>query len=201
MIGQRRNVTKKMKRETMNKILVFCGLVVLGVATRWISDAFKPNLSNVTATVAAALFAGFYLSPRWTACLVPVAIVLISNFGLPNYNTRTEMAVSIAMLVLPVALGWRLQRKSSTLRILAFAATPSVLFYLVTDCVYWSGFDLWPKTISGQIDSYIAALPFLRNMLLGDLFFTGIFFGAYWLVVSKCVPLSRQRVEAAVVAE
>ena len=68
MIGQKRNVTKKMKRETVNKILVFCGLVVLGVATRWISDAFKPNLSNVTATVAAALFAGFYLTPRWTAC-------------------------------------------------------------------------------------------------------------------------------------
>jgi hypothetical protein len=50
--------------------------------------------------------------------------------------------------------------------------------------VFWPGNEMYPRTLSGQIDSYIAALPFLRNMLLGDLFFTGLIFGVYRWAIS-----------------
>lgn len=181
-----------MKRGLIINIAVFCVLVILGVATRWISDANQPTLSNFTATAAAGLFAGFFFVPRLAACLVPLAIVVLSNLGLPKYNDRWEMAVAVAMLVLPVVLGWFLQRRTSWLRIFGFAAMPAILFYLVTDCVYWPGFDLYPRTFGGQIDSYIAALPFLRNMLLGDLLYTGLVFGSYWLAVSSGLLEPRQ---------
>jgi hypothetical protein len=174
-----------MKREPATSILVFCLLVLVGVASRWISDAAQPTLSNITATAAAGLFAGFYFSRHIAACLVPLAIVVLSNLGLPKYNNNWEMAVAFVMLLLPVALGCLLQRKSNWLRIFGFAATPAILFYLVTDLVVWPGFNLYPHTLAGQIDSYIAALPFLGRMLVGDLLYAGLIFGTYWLTVSS----------------
>ncbi|HTQ40879.1 MAG TPA: DUF6580 family putative transport protein [Pirellulales bacterium] len=188
-------------RKLLTNILVFCLLVALGVATRWISEASYPKLSaatanepsnlssiglaNFTATTAAGLFAGYFFVPRFAACLVPLAIVVLSNLGLPKYNNRWEMGIAIAMLVLPIVLGWFLQRRSNWLRIFGFAATPAILFYLVTDFVLWPGNDLYPHTFSGQIDSYVAAFPFLRNMLLGDLFFSGLIFGVHRWAASQ----------------
>jgi hypothetical protein len=182
-----------MKRESIVNISVFCLLVALGVASRWISDAYQPALSNMTAANAVALFAGFFFAWRLAACLVPLAIVVLSNLGLPKYNDKWEMGVAVAMLVLPIVLGWFLKRRPSVLKVLGFAATPAILFYLVTDCVYWPGFEMYPRTLAGQIDSYIAALPFLRNMLLGDLLFTGLVFGTYWLAVSSGLVLPKKR--------
>jgi len=72
-----------MKRETIANVLVFCLLVILGVATRWISEANYPKLSgiavnepsdfavdwagNFTAIGAIALFAGYFFRPRIAA--------------------------------------------------------------------------------------------------------------------------------------
>jgi hypothetical protein len=130
------------------------------------------------------LFAGFYFKPRWIAGLVPLAIMPLSNLGLPKYNNGWEMTFALAMLLLPVALGWFLQRKATWLRIFSSAAAPAILFYLVTDLVFLPGQSLYPQTIAGQLDSYVAALPFLRNMLLGNLVYSALFFGVYWAVVS-----------------
>ncbi|HEY2881702.1 MAG TPA: DUF6580 family putative transport protein [Pirellulales bacterium] len=173
-----------MKRELTTNLFVFFLLVAVGVGSRWIADAGQPTLSNFTALAAAGLFAGFYFKPRWIAGLVPLAIMPLSNLGLPKYNNGWEMTFALAMLLLPVALGWFLQRKATWLRIFSSAAAPAILFYLVTDLVFLPGQSLYPQTIAGQLDSYVAALPFLRNMLLGNLVYSALFFGVYWAVVS-----------------
>src|SRR5262249_18156483 len=77
-------------------------------------------------------------------------------------------------------------------RLAACAATPAVLFYLITDCVFLPGMVMYPKTVSGQIESYIAALPFLAKMLASDMLFSGLIFGTYWLAVSSGVLASRE---------
>ncbi len=191
-------------RKLLINVLVFCLLVALGVATRWVSEASYPKLAadateasnlnsiglaNFTATTAAGLFAGYFFVPRLAACLVPLAIIVLSNLGLPKYNNRWEMTVAIVMLALPIMLGWVLQRRQSWLRILGFAAMPAILFYLVTDLVVWPGNEMYARTLKGQFESYIAALPFLRNMLSGDLFFTALIFGVrQWAASRKAVP-------------
>ena len=37
--------------------------------------------------------------------------------------------------------------------------------------------DLYPMTWGGLIASYAAGIPFFRRDLIGDLFFSGVFFG------------------------
>ncbi|MBI1884495.1 MAG: hypothetical protein HYS08_09880, partial [Chlamydiae bacterium] len=49
----------------------------------------------------------------------------------------------------------------------------------------WLGGRLYPKTLSGLETCFIAAIPFFRNTLLGDLFYVTILFGAFALAEKK----------------
>ncbi|HSX34636.1 MAG TPA: DUF6580 family putative transport protein, partial [Candidatus Saccharimonadales bacterium] len=65
----------------------------------------------------------------------------------------------------------------------------SAIFYLVTNFAYFYPPTMYPHTAGGVISSYYNALPFFRNTLLGDLFYTGLLFGAYelakWLAARR----------------
>jgi hypothetical protein len=47
-----------------------------------------------------------------------------------------------------------------------------VLFYLISNFAVWLGADrLYPHTLSGLADCYVAAIPFFRGTLAGDWLF------------------------------
>jgi hypothetical protein len=75
---------------------------------------------------------------------------------------------------------WLRERKSVT-NVLAGSLTASVLFFLITNFSFWLSTSLYPKTIEGQMLAYAMALPFFKWTVLGDVFYTGMFFGAYEL--------------------
>ena len=58
-------------------------------------------------------------------------------------------------------------------------------FYLLTNFAVWLGGDgaTYPKTVAGLLQCYVAGLPFYRNMLLGNLLYSGLFFGLYALAL------------------
>ena len=67
----------------------------------------------------------------------------------------------------------------------------SLLFYVVTNFAVWitpgdahQHAALYPRTLDGLIECYWMALPFLRNSLAGDLFWTAALFGVFDLAQS-----------------
>jgi len=196
-----------MKRELKTNLLVFCVLVALGVVTRWISEANYmklPNpagdatnitdvgLANFTAIGACALFGGFFFRQRVAAFLLPLAIMVISNLCLRNYNNYGQMAIVYAALLLPVAFGMLVRRRPQVWSVLAGALATSVTFYVVTNFAEWAFYNLYPHTASGLVEGYFAAIPFFRNTLVSDMLFSGLIFGTYWLAVSSGILVSRE---------
>jgi len=196
-----------MKRETIANVLVFCLLVILGVATRWISEANYPKLSgiavnepsdlqsiglaNFTAIGAIALFAGYFFRPRIAAFLVPLAVMIVSNLCLKHYNNLAQMGIVYVALLLPVAFGLLLRLNLKVWSVAAGALATSVTFFLITNFAEWAFYDLYPHTASGLMAGYVAAIPFFRNTVLSDLLFSGLIFGTYWAAVSSGVLLPR----------
>jgi hypothetical protein len=192
---------KAMKRELISNVLVFCLLVVLGVGTRWVSEANYPKLSglaanepsnissiglaNFTAIGAISLFAGYFFRPRIAAFLVPLAVMVISNLCLRHYNNFPQMGIVYVALLLPVAIGLILRRNLKVWSVVTGALATSVTFFLITNFAEWAFYDLYPHTPAGLIDGYVAAIPFFRNTLLSDLLFSAVIFGSYWLAVSS----------------
>ena len=146
------------------------GLIGLGVVARLL-----PHPPNVTPFVGLALFAGARLAPGWGIAL-PVAAAIISDLFLGLHDVVAFTWLSIALIGM---LGWRLRGERSTGRVAGSSIAASTLFFLVSNVGVWllgERGTMYAKTLQGLWTCYVAALPFYRNALVGDLIYTlGIF--------------------------
>ena len=153
-----------------NPAWIVYGLVVLGVLARLV-----PHPWNATPTMAIALFAGTYLSRRWAIAL-PLGIVAISDVALGWHDT---IPFTWGAFALTGMLAWWIRLRPSASRILSSALAGSVLFFLLTNFGVWVLGDLYPRTAAGLWQCYVAAIPFFRGTLLGDLVYTVCLFGGF----------------------
>ncbi len=154
------------------------GLILLGIVARLV-----PHLPNATPVMAIALFGGVYLARRW-AILLPLAILIVSDAIIGWHGT---MAYTWGAFLLTATLGWWIRLRPNAARILGGALAGSVLFFIITNFGVWAAGTLYPPTMSGLWQCYVAAIPFFRNTLLGDLGYTTALFGTYALASRRLV--------------
>lgn len=160
---------------------IVIGLILMGIVARLV-----PHPPNATPLMAIALFGGTYLSKRW-AILLPLIIVVLSDALIGWHNT---MLFSWGAFALTGMLAWWVRRRPDARRILAAALSGSMAFFVITNFGVWVAGGLYPSTVEGLRQCYLAAIPFFRNTLLGDLLYTMAFFGGYALVTA--LVLTRQ---------
>lgn len=138
-----------------------------------------PHPPNFVPIAAMALFGGAYLDKRY-ALIIPIIAMLISDYFLGFHNTMLFVYVSF---LLSGFIGLWLRKHKKINNIIAATFCSSLLFFIITNFGVWFVGNLYPKTFAGFIECYIAAIPFFRNTILGDLFYTGFFFGSYELIL------------------
>jgi hypothetical protein len=89
-----------------------------------------------------------------------------------HYPFTADHFVTFAWYAAVLWLGTRLGAKTKFVPVIGAALAGSVSFYLITNLAAWAWLDMYPKNLSGVMMSYVAALPFFRNALAGDLIFT-----------------------------
>ncbi len=171
--------------ERRQSLLPQIGFCILLAAIAALLRIF-PIAWNLSAVGAVALCAGWVLRSRpWLAILVPLSAMLISDAVLGLHDWRM-MLVIYAALAVPALVGRFLGSGPVAWRVGAFAAGESILFFIATNFAHWVFFNTYPHTLPGLVECYIAALPFFKFTLLGDLLFSGVFFSAavllqkYW---------------------
>ena len=138
-----------------------------------------PHAPNFTPMGAFALFAGAYLAPKFKwAFFLPLLVMFLSDIFIGFYDLKL-MAVVYAGFLLYAAIGVLVSKKRSAAAILLGSIGGAVFFYLTTNFAVWAFSSWYPHTLEGLLLSYTLALPFFRATLLGDIVFTGIFFGVY----------------------
>jgi len=155
--------------------VIVASLVGLDVAARLL-----PHAPDFTPVAASALFAASVLSKRGLALLVPIAGLMLGDAVLGFYDFRI-MIIVYAMLALPAGVALLPHRFRRLRLIVPVLLSSSLLFFLATNFAVWALSPLYPPSAAGLLDCYIAALPFLRNMLAGDLFWSLVLFGVYAL--------------------
>lgn len=147
-------------------------LVVLGVLLR-----LAPHPWNMTPVGASALFAGARL-PLPVAVLVPVGTLVVSDLiiGMHSLWWVTWGTCAIAVL-----LGTLLRNRGGVLAVGGVSVAGSVLFFVTTNLAVWAEGMLYPRTLEGLGACFVAAIPFFRNSLVGDLFWAGVLFGGWAL--------------------
>lgn len=171
-----------MMNEKLDKRFLVLGVIVLLAAlSRVLTQGLIPNVAPIGAL---ALFSGAYFMDRKLAFLLPMAAMLISDVFLGFHPTIPFVYAGFAIAVM---MGFILRNNNNPARTMMVTVLSSLMFFLVTNFGVWVMYDFYPNNLSGLVSSYVAGLPFLRNSLLGDLFYTGVFFGAFeWM--KKMVP-------------
>lgn len=151
------------------------GLMIVGIGARLV-----PHPPNATPLTAIALFGGTYLAKRW-AILLPLAIVAISDLLIGWHDT---VPFTWGAFILTGMIAWWIRPRPSATRILIGALAGSALFFLLSNLGVWAVGGLYPRTAAGLWECYVAAIPFFRNSLVGDLLYTTALFGGYALTTS-----------------
>jgi hypothetical protein len=167
----------------MEWLLVVC-LLGLVVAARTV-----PHAPNFTPIVAAALFAGTVFRSRALALTVPIVAMLVSDLvvGFEDWRIR---AVVYAALVLPVILGIWGRKFHPIVALLPLAVSSSLLFFAASNFAVWAFSGMYAHDVTGLVQCYVMALPFLQNTVIGDVAWTAALFGSWWLV-QLWIPATR----------
>ena len=158
-------------------------LLVFAILTRVVPHH---GWMNFTAVGGALLYFGARRS--WREMLAPLAALMVTDYCLTVYAYHYSFAWTayvstwawyLAVMILGFIL---LKSKTTWLRVGAGVVLGPTSFFLVSNYAVWAGGDMYPRTLSGLVACYGAAVPFYRNDLFSTAMVAGLAFGLPVLV-------------------
>jgi len=162
---------------------LWIGMVILGACARLV-----PHPWNFTPIIAIGLFAGVHARKASTGILATLLALVLSDAVLGFYPGFWYV---YAALLIPVLLGRLIHDRSSAGVVAAAALTSRLSFFVITNFMVWATDQMYPHTIGGLSACYLAGIPFYRNQVLGDAFYTVAIFGGY-AVIHRLYQPARQ---------
>lgn len=171
---------------------VALALFALAVAIR-----LMPHSYNVAAVGALGMFVGYFWSARIGFLMALAAMAVSDLFGhwlqVPSmgfYEPWLMLTVYFAM-GLSAFVGNVISRAKAHWGLPLLAGVPcgavlsTALFFLITNFASWLDPQMgYPRSLAGLVECYAAALPFVKNSLVGNLFYSALFFGGYVALTS-----------------
>ena len=168
----------------MNKILFTPRFIFVSSAVLLAGlSRLMPHPPNFTPIAAMALFCGANCTNKYTAFIIPILAMLLSDFIIGFHNTLIPVYISLCFIVL---IGFGLVGKTNKVSSLFVASvSSSILFFVITNLAVWYYGVLYPKNFIGLTECYLMAIPFFKNTILGDIFFSSILFGSFYFAQVK----------------
>jgi hypothetical protein len=176
------NPNNNMKNKSeFSRFLLILAFLAIGSVARLL-----PHPSNVAPIAAMALLGGAMLTTPW-AFFLPLGAMFISDLVIGFDLLPITLAVYGSFMV-TVWLGRWLRSDRTLGRLVIASLTSSLLFYLVTNAAVWWFSGMYAHTGQGLELSYVYALPFFRNTVLGDLTYTIVLLGAAEYLITSLHP-------------
>lgn len=166
----------KARADLMMDVLLVAFLIGFDVAARLL-----PHAPGFMPVAASGLFAARFLRMPGLAVIVPLAAMAISGAALGPDDWRVSLLVYGA-LALPALAGIATRRWQGALPVVATMVASSMAFFVISNFAVWAFSGMYPLTMAGLTQCYVAALPFLDKTVMGDLFWTAVLFGGAWAV-------------------
>ena len=154
---------KKMKQ----KIVLFFYFVGLIALSRVI-----PHPPNFTPVLAMAVFMPYLTRDLYSAMLVPLSAMFVSDFYLGFHSSMFWVYISI--LLGTTLSQYTISMKKTYVHLGSNALLSSTIFFIITNFAVWMSGGLYPHTMDGLILCYTMAIPFFGNTLAGTLFYISL---------------------------
>ena len=154
-----------------------------------------PHILNFSPLGAIGLFGAAHFDKKWKAFLIPIAATWLSDLFInnvifaryyPNFTWFYEgFYWQYGSYILITLAGLLIFKKINVSKVLMGSLVSTAIFFLVSNFGCWIGSAFYPQNLGGMLTTYVAGIPFLSGTVLGDLFYSGILFGGYYLLQSK----------------
>jgi Family of unknown function (DUF6580) len=168
-------------KDNSTKILIITMIILVAAFLRLLAIPF-PNVAPITAI---ALFGAAYFKDKVLAFVVPMLAMFITDLVIGLHDTMIFVYVSFALIAI---IGFALSRKITFTNVMISGIASSALFFIITNFGVWLTIP-GPKNLVTLMVVYELGLPFLRNTLLGDLFFIGVLFGGFEFIKNRVPAL------------
>jgi hypothetical protein len=169
-------MTKAVRNPLTSDLMLVAFLIAIDIAARLL-----PHAPGFLPVAASGFFAARMLNIRPLAVVVPVLGMILSDVLLPGEDWRIQ-AVGFATIAIPAIAALLTPSLRGVLATVAIMVPCSIAFWALSNAAVWAFSGMYPLTLAGLTQCYVAALPFLDKTVLGDLVWVGAFFGGAWLV-------------------
>ena len=141
-------------------------------------------MMNFSPIGAIALFAGAYIQNKRMAFVLPVAALLFSDILLEVFYSTgfyRDMIFVYGSFGIIVLLGFLLRGRTQRQTIMVASLFSSIVFFLISNFGTWLMYSMYPHTLTGLVNCYIAGIPFFKGTVMGDLFYNLLLFGSFAL--------------------
>ncbi len=181
-----------MKRE-LSSIQLALALILGCVAFRLLSSLFPDYIPNISPLMALAFIGAMYLPRQW-GWLVGLAAFVITDLAFipTNYKVGANLLswwtlISLGFYLVAGVVGLLISQRKSLAKVLTGSVLLSTLFYVAGNTFTWAGNVLshstpaYPTGVAGWwqantvgLAGYVPTWLFLRNGIVGDLFFVAV---------------------------
>jgi len=159
-------------------------LILLAALSRMIEHPL--NFAPISAMI---LFGAAHFHKKWQVFLVPFFATLISDLWISGGYFNGWVYTSYLLIIF---FGMMLYKsKVSISNIMGGAIGSSLIFFIVSNFGVW----MHPLYIKSLMACYIDAIPFYQNTLAGNIFYSTILFGSYYVLQSKFTVLKSQPIK------
>lgn len=179
-----------MKNNKLN-FLIAAGLIIMAGVARIVNHEL--HLYNFAPLCALGLFSGAVIKDKRIAILLPVLAQLMGDLYISIFTTwqgfyGIEQVFVYAALLLVTFMGSTM-KEPKALKVLGYTVGGAVLFFILSNFGVWVAMQTGKSDLynygtgfTGLVNTYVAAIPFFKNTLLGELSGSIMLFGAYYLL-------------------
>jgi hypothetical protein len=170
-----------------NNTILIIGMILIAAISRLI-----PHPLNFAPLGGMALFGGYYFSKKWHAFAVTAGSWWLTDLVLnnvvykqwfPTFTWLSPSFITVAIALIVIILISKFVIKLINVKsIIIGSLLSSIAFFIITN--FGTFLERYPFNLTGLTAAYTLAIPFFKNTILGDLAYSGILFGVYYLVFS-----------------
>jgi hypothetical protein len=188
-----------MSLQKINTRTIILALIIVAIAAIRLLTLKYQIWSNFTPVGALAIFGGVYFNEKWKAYAVILLTFFVTDI-LINHSYTGQWSVwssdtfwNCVCFSITILVGSAIKKINLVTSAIILLA-PVTIHWLIMDMPWINDAGgLYPKTLAGYGEALWLAIPFEKNMLLGDALFGTLLFGGFELAKSKYTVLRNQR--------
>ena len=154
-------------KKTKQKIVLFLYFIGFIALSRMI-----PHPPNFTPVIAIAVFMPYLTRSLYSAMLVPLSAMFVSDLYLGFHSSMFWVYTSI--LLGTTLSQYTMSMKKTYVHLGSNALLSATIFFAITNFAVWTSGTMYPLTLDGLLLCYTMAIPFFGNTIAGTLFYVSL---------------------------